>query len=60
MTDKKQYYKLDDVGIIGKQEKISKAVQKYHIKKTGEAIRQLQKSSNTTTHKVPQRVKKAS
>ena len=39
MTDKKGFYKLDDIGIIGKQEKKSAASQKYHGKKTGEIFR---------------------
>lgn len=35
MGDKKKYYKLDEVGIVGKQEKKSAASQKYHSQKTG-------------------------
>jgi len=41
MANKKKYYPLDDVGIVGKQDKKSPGVQNYHKKKTGEAIRQL-------------------
>jgi hypothetical protein len=39
MSDKKRFYKLGDIGIIGKQEKRSAASQKYHSKKTGEIFR---------------------
>jgi len=39
MTDKKSFYRLDDIGIVGIQEKKSAASQKYHSKKTGEIFR---------------------
>jgi hypothetical protein len=40
MKNKEKYYKLDDVGIIGSQEKTSAASRSYHKKKTGEIFRQ--------------------
>lgn len=40
MEKKGKYYKLDDVGIIGSQEKTSAASWSYHKKKTGEICRQ--------------------
>jgi hypothetical protein len=39
MTDKKKYHKLDDIGIIGQQTKLSAASRAYHIRKTGEIFR---------------------
>ena len=38
MTNKKKYYKLDNVGIVGSQKKKSAAVKKYHAYKTSEAF----------------------
>ena len=46
MTEKKKYYKLDDIGIIGKQEKKSAASKKYHNKKTGEIFRRARIAAN--------------
>jgi len=46
MADKKKYYKLDDIGIIGKQEKKSAASKKYHSKKTGEIFRRARVAAN--------------
>lgn len=40
MKNKEKYYKLDNVGIIGSQEKTSASSQSYHKKKTGEIFRQ--------------------
>jgi hypothetical protein len=45
MKNKEKYYKLDDVGIIGSQEKKSAASWSYHKKKTGEIFRQAKASS---------------
>jgi hypothetical protein len=45
MTDKKRFYKLDDIGIVGKQEKKSIASQKYHSKKTGEIFRRARQAN---------------
>ncbi len=40
MTDqKKTYEKLDEIGLLGLQEKKSPASQKYHRLKTGEVFR---------------------
>jgi hypothetical protein len=39
VLNKKKYYKLDEIGIIGTQEKKSLASEKYHSKKTGEIFR---------------------
>lgn len=49
MADKKKYYKLDDIGIVGKQEKRSATSQAYHKKKTGEAFRKARASSLTSS-----------
>ena len=57
MADKKKYYKLDDIGIVGKQEKKSLTSQAYHKKKTGEVFRKARAASLTSTRI---RVKKAS
>lgn len=48
MTDKKTYYKLDDVGIVGKQENKSASSIKYHQKKTGDVLRQARVASCLT------------
>jgi hypothetical protein len=45
MSDKKTYYKLDDIGIVGKQEKKSASSIKYHLKKTGDVLRQARAAS---------------
>jgi hypothetical protein len=47
VVDKKKYYKLDDIGIVGRQEKRSATSQAYHKKKTGEAFRKARASSLT-------------
>ncbi len=39
MTRKQKYYKLDDVRVLGKQEKRSVTSRKNQERKTGEAIR---------------------
>jgi len=57
MADKKKYYKLDDIGIVGKQEKKSLTSQAYHKKKTGEVFRKARAASLTSSRV---RVKKAS
>ena len=46
MANKKQYYKLDDVGFIGKQEKKSPSSESYHTKKSGEVFRQARSASS--------------
>ncbi len=38
MADKKTYYKLDDIGFLGTQEKISNTRKKADAKKTAEII----------------------
>ena len=45
MADRKKYYKLDEIGFVGKQEKKSAASQKYHSRKTSEVFRTAKKSS---------------
>jgi hypothetical protein len=50
MTDKKKYYQLDDVRIVGKQEKKSALAQKNHERKTGEIFSKARAAS--PTHKV--------
>jgi hypothetical protein len=45
MADRKDYYKLDDLGYVGKQEEKPVASQKYHTNKTSEIFREAQKSS---------------
>ena len=44
MADRKKYYKLDEIGFVGKQEKKSAASQKYHSRKTSEVFRAAKKS----------------
>ena len=39
MADKKEYYKLDDIGFLGTQEKKSALQKKREIAKTGEIIK---------------------
>jgi hypothetical protein len=57
VADKKKYYKLDDIGIVGNQEKKSAASRSYHKKKTGDAFRKAKATSVTTPSP---RLKKAS
>jgi hypothetical protein len=57
VADKKKYYKLDDIGIVGRQEKKSLTSQAYHKKKTGEVFRKARAASLTSSRV---RVKKAS
>ena len=45
MKNKEKFYKLDDIGFIGIQEKQSASSKAYHKKKTGEAIKQLRKAA---------------
>ncbi len=40
MADKKKYYKLDDIGVVGTQTETS-AAKKYHALKTSVFIRNL-------------------
>ena len=47
MTDKKPYYKLDEIGIIGKQETKSNAATVYRNSKTGEFFRKVRASDPT-------------
>ena len=49
MADRKNYYKLDDVGYVGKQEQKPVASQKYHAHKTSEIFREAQKDSQIKT-----------
>ena len=39
MTDKKKYYKLDDIGFVGSQNKLSAKERKHIEKKTGDIFR---------------------
>lgn len=39
MTDKKKYYKLDDIGFVGTQKKLSAIEKKSIEKKTGDIFR---------------------
>jgi hypothetical protein len=57
VADQRKYYKLDDIGIVGKQEKKSLASQAWHKKKTGEVFRKARAASLTSPRV---RVKKAS
>lgn len=55
MANKKQYYKLDDIGIVGHQEKKGAAGSADHWEKTGEAFRKAKAAATT-----PPRLEKAS
>jgi hypothetical protein len=46
MADKKKFLKLDDIGIVGRQEKKSATSQKYHSKKTGDIFSKARIASN--------------
>ncbi len=59
MADKKQYYKLDDIGIVGKQEKRSSASQQYRAKKTGDVFRQARSGSSNQRSRQLSKVKTA-
>jgi hypothetical protein len=48
MSGKKKYYKLDEIGILGKQEEKSEAAIDYQIRKTGEIFRKAKKSAAST------------
>lgn len=52
MKSKEKYQKLDDVGIVGIQEKNSTGSQAYHKKKTGKVLQQLRNAavSRNTKH----------
>lgn len=41
MADKKKYYKLDDIGIVGTQYEKSSATKKYHASKTSAFFKNL-------------------
>jgi hypothetical protein len=49
VADKKKYHKLDEIGIVGKQEKRSAASQNYHKKKTGDFFRQVRSAASEST-----------
>jgi hypothetical protein len=51
MTDKKKYNQLDDVRIVGTQEKKSALSQKNHERKTGDIFRKA-RAASSTAHKV--------
>ena len=51
MANKKKYYKLDEIGIVGKQEKKSAASQNLHKKKTGEFLQKVRSSKSTPTNR---------
>ena len=57
VPDKKKYYKLDEIGILGTQDKKSLASQKYLSKKTGEIFKAVR---NAAISKKPSLAKKAS
>jgi hypothetical protein len=57
VADKRKYYKLDDIGIVGIQEKKSLASLALQKKKTGEVFRKARAASLTSSRV---RVKKAS
>ena len=59
MADKKEYYKLDEIGIIGKQEKKSSASQQHRAKKTGEVFRQARSASSNQRSRQFSKVKTA-
>lgn len=46
MATKKKYLDLDDIGLIGKQEKKSPTARKHEIQKTGEMIRAHKQASS--------------
>ncbi len=52
MKNKEKYQKLDEVGIVGSQGKTSIALQAYHKKKTGEAIRLLKAAGTRSSKKI--------
>ena len=54
MTDKKRYYKLDEIGFVGTQKKESSFKKSHTAKKTGEIFRASRKAMGTP------KVKKAS
>jgi len=47
MTDKKKYYPLDDIGIVGTQEKKSALGKKNDERKTGEVFRKARAAAPT-------------
>jgi hypothetical protein len=46
MSDKKRYYKLDDIGFIGTPQKRSALQKKRDAVKTGEIIRRIRKTAS--------------
>jgi hypothetical protein len=55
MTDKKKYYKLDEIGFVGTQNKVPAIVKKRIEKKTGDIFRAARTASAASS-----KVKKAS
>ena len=55
MSDKKKFYTLDDIGIVGTQKKVPAIVRKRMEQKTGEIIRAIKTSATSVS-----KVKKAS
>ena len=51
MTERSKYEKLDDVGIIGTQERRSAASKEYDRKKTGEIFRKARTAAKTSSVK---------
>ena len=51
MTDRNKYEKLDDVGMIGLQDKKSTASRKYHRAKTGEIFRRARTAKKRSSTK---------
>lgn len=51
MKLKEKYQKLDEIGIVGVQEKNSPSSQSYHKKKTGEVLKHLRAVASSTSVK---------
>ena len=51
MTDRNKYEKLDDVGMIGLQDKRTTASKKYHRAKTGEIFRRAKTAKKRSSTK---------
>lgn len=51
MANRKKYYKLDDIGLIGTQKKKSAAQRKYEAIKTAEIFRLARKTGKVYTVK---------
>lgn len=57
MNDKKKYYKLDDIGFVGTQVKMTHSLQNYHSRKTGEVFRAARLAADLSRNELKKELK---